>query len=85
MNVELVWVGLTTFLSGGLLTGAAAYFSSIRNQLTKDSHKAIYEDKQMIVKVQLDQITQTLVDHGKKLDRILTNGRRPTTTVHRGD
>lgn len=75
MTGEHVWVGLTTFLGGSLLTGATVYFSVIRNQLTKESHKSICEDKQEIVRVQLTQITQTLADHGKKLDRILTNGR----------
>ena len=75
MNNEHVWVGLSTFLGGSLATGAIAYFTVIRNQLTKESHQAICTDKQTIVKVQLDQITQTLVNHGEKLDRILTNGR----------
>ena len=77
MTGETVWVALTTFLGGSLLTGAGVYFSAIRNQLTKESHKSICEDKQTIVKVQLDQITQTLTKHGEKLDRILINGRRP--------
>ena len=87
MTGETVWVGLTTFLGGSLMTGATVYFTAIRMQLTKSSHKEICDDKQKIVKaeqntinVELKQIVKTLDDHGEKLDRILMNGRPATTT-----
>ena len=76
MTESSVWFGITTFLGGSLLTGIAAYFTVMRNTLTKETHKAICEDKQQIVSIQLAAIHQQLASHGEKLDRILLNGRQ---------
>ena len=83
MESEHVWVGLTTFLGGSLFTGVAAYFTVIRNQLTKEDHATLCEDKQEVVKVQFaqterqfNQIARTLETHGKKLDRIIMSDRK---------
>lgn len=70
-----MWFGLSTFLGGSVLTGIAGYFGLMRNQLTKESHAAICVDKQTITNVQLLAINATLLDHGKKLDAILMNGK----------
>lgn len=70
-----IWFGLSTFLGGSLLTGVAAYFAVMRNQLTKESHAAICTDKQQIVSIQLKAINEKLSEHGSMLKRLLLNGK----------
>jgi hypothetical protein len=74
-GMQNLLIGVSSWLGGSVATGIAAYFTVMRNQLTKSEHENICDGKQQIVTIQLAQINKTLGEHGKKLDRILINGR----------
>jgi len=72
---NMLLIGLVSGMGCTILTGVTAYFTVIRTQLTKEDHAVMCDQTQKPLHVELKFIREALADQGKKLDRILINGR----------